>query len=244
MDEFIPVIIIGVIIISSIMGKIKEAKEEAERQRRTESRRVRAQDLPESAQRQLYGKGADIPVAHAKGAPPMPPPRRVAEPRMAQPAQQPRRLQPQREKHIPPMPDNRTVKMPERTVMPTPSLRERAQTMRDKLEHAFEEVAEQADLIQNPARVERKPPARPQRPSAQQRQARKAQAQQQARQAQQQKAEQQRQRQAAQQKQARARRAAAPRRQPATARTLFTSMNDVRRGIVLSEILGPPKSMQ
>lgn len=232
MESFLPFIIIVVITGLSLLNKLQERKRvEAERQE-AEENRSDYEDLPEATRRMVYGDGGP-PEARPQPAPPG-----VRTARPAQPAQRPvpseldqmpeafRRiveaLQPELARQAPPKPVQPAPAAPQRP--PSPPLRPARQEAR----RAFPSLEAQSRRPVQPIPPQRVQREQVQRPRPQATRPAKPRPQ---------------------------RRRPVPRPAPVAARgrrrpppprglRLFDDLQDVRRGIVLSEILGPPVSMR
>ena len=216
MDELGSVLVIIIVVVASLIGKIQEQRKASERKRSRKP--VRPEELPEATRRMLYGD-PDRPAVDARHKPA---PVRTAQPRVA-----PQAARPQVE-------------------------RPRAQPMRRPLEpQAPRQVREAAPPAAPPPKVQRRPapPPEPQPEtlSIQERhelmmaqrmkELRDARAQ---RSATLHRAQQIR-------KQGRAVAAARPRtvkKETPFREDLFSDFDDVRRGIVMMEILGTPKAFE
>lgn len=214
----------AVMILLSIISKVRESRKQEERKQRPEIKRI--EELPEEARRRYYGD-AETPVAQPRGAEaarpvPAPPQRgresvpleegpsleellgRLFDPDRPAPKPQPapaQRMQPTEQPRRVPAPPQRApqAQPAQRRMPPTPQRAQQAQ----------------------PAAQRRMPQARP----AQRRESQEGPVMRPSPQAR------------APQREARP--AAAPR-----SRVLFSGLDDVRRGIILQEVLGPPKSLQ
>ncbi len=222
MGDLLGFLFLAVIVLISIISKINEQRKAAER-RQSGAKQVTAKDLPPETRRAIYGS-TEVPVARARGAEPQPTAQPV-QPRVARPAQPRRPVQarPVAQQARPAIRRRETVVR--RTAAAAPSLRERAQAIRTQIEQAFEGAVEEAALLQQPPKIPRRPTPQPARrlerapaPTAGPRPTQRR----------------------ASQKPA----PEPPRRKAAPARALFSGMDDVRRGIIMSEVLGPPKAMR
>jgi hypothetical protein len=221
-DNLIPIAIFIIIMVVGAVRKAQESKQVGDRQQ--QSKRTSVEDLPEETRRMLFGDPR-VPTAQRRGAAPTVQRTSEAEapevlvadprPRQATPAH-PVRQAPQRaERPIREATSRRQVAPPMR--------KPQAQAQRS----ARPQVQQRRSAPRQPAATQR---TAQQRPPAQRR---PQQTPQRSSQSRQQQAERSRQRQAAP--------AAAP---TARAHPLFAGMGDVRRGILISEILGPPVSMK
>ena len=235
MENVLAILFIVAMVSISLISKLREQKKAAEKQQ--ERKRVTAQDLPPATRRAIYGS-SDVPVARERGAAPQSErarqlarleetakgpaavPERVPaafEPRVARPAQ-PIQVRPVSAQPVQPPP------VRPQPVAPGPTtFRQRAQTIREQIGKALEDAIEQATAQQQappptPRRPQprraKAPPPRPAAPGG---------------------------------RREPARRPAVPspaRRAEAAPHVLFSDLGGIRRGIVLSEILGPPKALR
>ena len=226
------IMLVGVIA-SGLFKKYREAKE-AEEDRRREVKRTQPGELPERTRRMLYG--GDIPTARVRGArpqqqrtsmaPPSPPPE--APPKAPEGLRElmevlsGRQLPPQRslggEEGPPPVPKAQVPRPKEQARKAPPPMRQRASEIPDRARRAHR--ADRAPAVPRGSRAGEEPAlpvaVRQAQPRAHRREQHRA--------------------------------APAPqhphgRRRPRAWR-LLNSQADVRRGIILSEVLGPPKSLR
>lgn len=249
MDSVIGPLFVILMLVISIAGKIQERKRAKEEQQKAP--RIHAEDLPPATRRAIYGS-SDVPVARAKdvalserssvlaeleragksGSAAMPERTpSVFEPRTARPAPtRPMAARPPQTRPTPPRPVQ-TSRMQRPPAMPqrgAPTLRERAQDIRAQIEKALQQAVEEALPPQAPPPVRRTAPrsAAPRRAVASPAPEERSVAQ-------------------PRHEEAAPVHGAGPRgHRRRSSRGLFANMNDVRRGIVMSEILGPPKALR
>lgn len=230
MEGLAPLIIFAVLAIAGVLRKVYEQRREAEEARdRATRRKIRREDLPEATRRLLYGEGTK--TAEPRGATPPPVPQ--GRPRQAVPA-----IPVSREQAQPrpgPQPQVRPTAQPARPV-PRPAPQRPAQPV--------QRAQQPRPLPQPHQRPQRRPRPQPQRPPQPQAPP-PAEAEEPAR-----PARQARRRPARRPGPARPRTAQRPRSarrvkraRPAT-HALFSGLDDVRRGIVAAEVLGPPKALR
>jgi len=237
MDDILGFLFIAAVVVISLLGKLREQKRAARNRReRVGQPQVKAKDLPEATRRQIYGS-PEIPTARSRGAGPPAYAPRAATPRVIRPSQeQPRPLEmPPRMAEPRPSPPPLRKSTPQiqqrRTGSERPprSLRERFEEVRGQLQQAFEEAIEEA--VPERKRPPQQPVARPQgtprhlpaKPPQRSREHPPA--------------DRQRER--------------PPRSGTEYGRRperglggLCLDLDSVRRGIVMSEVLGPPKGLQ
>ncbi|MCC6144379.1 MAG: hypothetical protein IT368_11290 [Candidatus Hydrogenedentes bacterium] len=234
MENLIGFIIFLIIAVISMIGKMQEARKEREEAQQN-ARRVRPEDLPEKTRRMLYGDDVEIPQAQPRqGVPPPVPTQAPVRPQpvrdvMSEPWEAPRPVQDQRDvspaqqpyipRETPPPVPQRPVQMPRQTD-PAEQARRMMEDMWRQAQRQFQQQME----TQQP-RPQQQPQAtrqvrRKRRPEAQPQEGPAP---------------------APQPRPRPAPVAPAPSRQHAF---LFGDLKDVRRGILMAEILGPPKGLQ
>ena len=242
MEEYIGLLIFAVIAIGSWIMKAREQRMEAERRKN----RVERQDveLPEATRRMLYG-GETIPTAQPKreqsqdgmeeeGWQPVTPP-----PRPQQRPQPPQRQEPRRT----PVQEQQRPRQTQPTAAPRRSLQDLWQDAQRRIEAELERQ-QQAQHPQPP--VQR---PQPQRPTAVPKRARREETHVQRYTREEEEALQRRRAEEAQRRKKQAALAAQWERERVARRKgnlahMLTNSADIRRGIVLQEILGPPKALR
>lgn len=248
MEELIGFVIFLVLAAFSMVSKVREQR--AEEERRAQRAREKAQeqiDLPEATRRTLYGESGP-PVAQPRQAPPVtpPPPAAEAGPLEKLDSTGQRRAATEQVRNVPAQstggktPPQRVAGAPPAAPRPAPrpvSLDDLWQQMQREVQRRMQPAPAAAP----PAPVHQQAPAAPAAPRQAQQRPR------------QQRHKQKHVRPAAPAAQQRPRTApaspaAAPQRRAPAPRpcgtALFTNLDDVRRAIMLREVLGPPRAME
>jgi hypothetical protein len=230
-----------IMMIIALFGYVRKMQEEREARKRQEQKPIDPADLPPETRRQLYGDQGHT-VREARPAQKQSKPQAVPPPvRRAQAAPAKRQAAPVSQRSEPRVPAAKQAQgqAPSQRTAPAPPTFDR---MRRALEQMAESIQEQAQKAEGRPKV---PPAVPQRPAVAPGQVRKS-------------AEQLANEQARRQAQLRGQHGAikttarqvstvpsAPKPRPRRQQTrLFSNLSDVRRGIVINEVLGPPKGLQ
>ena len=241
MDNYLGPLIILILAVASVVGQVVESRKKKEQNKESE---LRGEDMPEATRRMLYGDGDDVDIPMAKPKqnsqpavpPPPPPPRRQTQ--AAPQAQAPQRRQVPEQRAQRPAPVRRQPQVQQRT-----EAAPKRRSVRDfippearrRVQETLQEVWRQAQQAgQVEVEPEDKPPAeRPARP-AQRSEAAPSEMRSKTRQR-------------SEQRQPVRTSAPATRKKKRPAhplmRGLIDSPKNVRRGIVLREILGPPKGL-
>jgi hypothetical protein len=147
MEELFGFAIFAIIMVASILSKIQEQKKAAREQELTKAKRVQAEQLPEATRQVLYG-GTDVPVAKPKtGGTPVqrneyqP---KVARPAAGKPVPYPPPVRPQAQPQPRPVTPRRNVPAQPASV-PAQSLRERVQEVRVQMQQALEQASMPTD---------------------------------------------------------------------------------------------------
>jgi hypothetical protein len=238
MDDLLGLLIFAAIAVVGVVSKVVEGRKAEQRKNRPI---VKRDDLPEATKRMLYGDGAGprtatprqdaphIPTAKPRGAvtqtvpPPTPQPRQTAPQRRPVPQSAGQRQQaPQAQRETP---ARRMATSASKTASQVPqTLREARRQTHRSLQQAW-----------NAAQRKQPPPTPPQQQQEEEQPLRHAK----------QQARPQNRQEAVAQTKARARKniAAAPKRKKTSIQALFTNSHNVRLGVIMREILGPPKGM-
>lgn len=222
-----------ILVIMGVLGWFRRLQENKSNQRRMDEPNTSIEDLPEATRRQLYGDTAQ-PIREARPAqrstqtaPPVVPTARARQQRPARQAPPRRQAQPRTQSASQ---QQQTPSAPAQPQAQQPTMKR----MRSALEQMAETMQDQMDQIEGRPAAPPPPPRRRATKSPQQLAA-----------------EQAKQKEAARLKRTKSDAARAKRHremQAATARKsskhILGNINDLRRGIILSEILGTPKGLE